>query len=233
MRALLAYVLAVSALLAGGYMGLRWLSEPPNASVDQRIHGSGKASRESKVVSGKSDPNVTDGTRAESESDTVGKSEPLERNSRSAARNESATVPSPLGEAPTRSAGQESADHVREETKAEGGAKSESDTFAKSEPLERNVRSAVRNEAATVPSLGEASTRPADEESANHIREERANQKSIKPPGSEVKAKGENSAPVSEAKSGGGKKGKIEKWNTRNPDQTGMMMIMKTIFPRW
>jgi hypothetical protein len=227
MRALLAYVLAVSALLGGGYMGLRWLSEPPNASADQRLHGGEKASRESKVVFGKSDPSVTDGTRAESESDTVGKSEPLERNARSAVRNESTTVPSPLGEAPTRSAGQEGAD----QTEAKGVAKSESDTFAKSEPLERNVRSAVRNEAATVPSLGEAPTRPADEES--DIREERANQKSIKPPGSEVKAKGENSAPVSEAKSGGGKKGKIERWNTRNPDQMGMMMIMKTIFPRW
>jgi hypothetical protein len=78
MRALLAYVLAISVLLGGGYIGLRWLFEPPNASFDQRLHGSGKVSRENKLASGKTDPNVAEQPSA------FAKSEPLKRSGLSA-----------------------------------------------------------------------------------------------------------------------------------------------------
>jgi len=79
--------------------------------------------------------------------------------------------------------------------------------------------------------LAEAPTKSVDEENAN--------QKPIEPLGSEADAKGENAPPASDAKSGKKiaeadvKKGKVKKRNTRNSDQFGMEMIVRTIFPRW
>jgi len=79
--------------------------------------------------------------------------------------------------------------------------------------------------------LAEAPTKSVDEENAN--------QKPIEPLGSEADAKGENTPPASDAKSSKKiaeadvKRGNVKKRNTRNSDQFGMEMIVRTIFPRW
>jgi hypothetical protein len=92
--------------------------------------------------------------------------------------------------------------------------------------------------AGTVPSKSSTSPAPTEkkdqvaEAPARSVGEETANQPSMKPPASQANPKAENSA--HEAKSSNGKKGKPEKRNTRNSEPSGMMMmIMRTIFPRW
>jgi len=153
MRALLAYVLAISVLLGGGYIGLRWLFEPPNAGFDQRLHGSGKVSRENKIASGKTDPNVAEQPSA------LGKSERLERNARSEVTNGAASVPSleagqdkndSKSEPLKRSAGLEMPNGAASVPSLEAG---QDKNDSKSEPLKRSAGSEMPNGPASVPSL--------------------------------------------------------------------------------
>jgi len=67
MPALFAYLLAVSLLLGGGYVGLHWLSAPPDASTNQRPSASKGLPAKTDVVR-KSDPYAAE-TRAEERSD--------------------------------------------------------------------------------------------------------------------------------------------------------------------
>jgi hypothetical protein len=102
-------------------------------------------------------------------------------------------------------------------------------------PLKRHKPAGGYSE--TVPPTSSTSPAPTEkkdqvaEAPARSVGEESANQTSMKPPASEANPKAENSA--HEAKSSNGKKGKPEKPNIRNPEPSGMMMIMRTIFPRW
>jgi hypothetical protein len=87
-----------------------------------------------------------------------------------------------------------------------------------------------------VPSTSSTSPAPTEkkdqvaEAPAGSVGEESANQPSMRPR-SEANSKAENSA--HEAKPSNDKKGKPEKRNIRNSEPSRMMMIMKTIFPRW
>src|SRR5262245_57774247 len=141
MKALLAYVLAISVLLGGGYIGLRWLFGPPNASFDQRLHGSGKALRENKIVSGKTDPNAAE------QSNALGKRERLERNPPSEVPNGAANAPSleanqdkngSKSEPLERSAGSEMPNGAASVPSHEVG---QDKNDGKREPLERNAGS--------------------------------------------------------------------------------------------
>jgi hypothetical protein len=311
MRALLAYVLAISVLLGGGYIGLRWLFEPPNASFDQGLNGSGKVSREKKIASGKTDSNVAEQPNA------LGKSEPLKRSAGSEVPSGAASAPSledgrdkndsksePLernagSEVPRGAASAHSLEAGRDKDDSRPlshwvlpagdclplgvtghgelvfpiechkllgrdrtGRNSEpvpptnsttsapahqDDAQPRAEdmpidptvggelvfPLKRHKPAGGYSE--TVPPTSSTSPAPTEkkvaEAPARSVGEESANQTSMKPPASEANPKAENSA--HEAKSSSGKKGKPEKLNIRNPEPSGMMMIMKTIFPRW
>jgi hypothetical protein len=68
MPALFAYLLAVSLLLGGGYVGLHWLSAPPDASTNQRPSASKGLPARTDVVR-KSDPYAAAETRAEKRPD--------------------------------------------------------------------------------------------------------------------------------------------------------------------
>lgn len=237
MRVLFAYVLAILAVLGGGYLGLRWLSEPPQATVGQPLHTSGEMSPKRKITSERSDSNVTEGTRAENQAELSGKSELPGRSAQSAVSNEAASATSLGASHDTKSEDVQSGDCRPFGVTARGELVF---SFQCHELVARNGGALDSEPPPATNSTAPAVTQKGDQGAApKFVDEENANKKPTEPAGSEANAKVE-SPPAGEAISG--------KENAKRDDKEvgvgkrnlpsshprgGMMMIMKAIFPRW
>jgi hypothetical protein len=246
MRALFAYLFAISLLVWGGYEGLHWLFEPPRP-ISHRPVASENPGAEGKNVAEKSDPpNVTVETPPQTGSKVSHKIETIESSDPPAPSNKAAADPSPT--VASQSKDEPQVPKKMTEDVPPGGCMPIGLTaqgklvfpMQCQEFLKRNRSAGNFDVSTNSTSSAPAPTQDQTAEAPKSGGEQTVNLKSTETPESEDNAKLEDSPPAGGVKSGRGnakagvKHGsRLGKLDARNVTPDGMMMIMRTIFPRW
>jgi hypothetical protein len=244
MRALFAYLFSISLLLWGGYEGLHWLFEPPRP-ISQRLVASENLGAEGKNVAS-NPPSVTAGTPPQTGFKVSHKIETIESSDPPASSNRTAADPSPT--ITSQSKDEPQVPKKMTEDVPPGGCMPIGLTaqgklvfpMQCQEFLKRNRSAGNFDVSTNSTSSAPAPTQDQTAEAPKSGGEQTVNLKSTETPESEDNAKLEDSPPAGGVKSGRGnakagvKHGsRLGKLDTRNVTPDGMMMIMRTIFPRW